>query len=474
MKSNNINFRFLIQVVLSLLLILPLFSSCGGGGGSGNGGNDNGGNNGGNVTTGSYVVLAWNDLGMHCLNPTYDKLVILPPYNTIWAQVIQRGKPPQIVTTGITVEYSIINNTDSYSKLSYGQFWDNALALFGVTLQHNYGLNLFNPTISNTLSGSMQMVNDHFQVNGIPITPVEDGASTKNPFQVALITVKDSSGNTLVTTHATVPTSDEINCGKCHAPGGTTTEIFQDILAKHDSENRTTLVADAPVLCASCHGSPVLGGAVGARGASGKYLSEAIHGFHANRQAPGGATIACYDCHPGATTQCSRSLAHTASDGNCITCHDTMTNMAASITANTKVPWVDEPACATCHSGVQGVVTATTLSGGTTLYRDANTGHGGLYCAGCHQSPHAMIPSREASDNYQALQYQAKDVAMGSCRNCHSTSQGGGSSISEFVGTHGGTNPEEESACNVCHTALPADTTATGFPHQFTWKKTRS
>ncbi len=45
----------------------------------------------------SYIVLAWNDLGMHCLNPTYDKAVILPPYNTVWAQVIKRGNPPRIV-----------------------------------------------------------------------------------------------------------------------------------------------------------------------------------------------------------------------------------------------------------------------------------------------------------------------------------------------------------------------------------------
>jgi hypothetical protein len=49
-----------------------------------------------------YVVRAWNDLGMHCLNPSYDKLVILPPYNTLWAQVLQRGSPPRIVTQGIT------------------------------------------------------------------------------------------------------------------------------------------------------------------------------------------------------------------------------------------------------------------------------------------------------------------------------------------------------------------------------------
>ena len=46
------------------------------------------------TTSARYVVLAWNDLGMHCLNPTYDTAVILPPYNTVWAQVIQRGNPP--------------------------------------------------------------------------------------------------------------------------------------------------------------------------------------------------------------------------------------------------------------------------------------------------------------------------------------------------------------------------------------------
>ena len=45
-----------------------------------------------------YVVLAWNDLGMHCLNPTYDKLVVLPPYNNLWVQVIKRGVEPEIVT----------------------------------------------------------------------------------------------------------------------------------------------------------------------------------------------------------------------------------------------------------------------------------------------------------------------------------------------------------------------------------------
>ena len=81
-------------------------------------------------TNGEYVVFAWNDLGMHCLNPTYDELVILPPYNTVNVQVVKRGNPPQVVTTGLTVEYSLVNNTTSYGKRQYGGFWTNFTSTF--------------------------------------------------------------------------------------------------------------------------------------------------------------------------------------------------------------------------------------------------------------------------------------------------------------------------------------------------------
>jgi len=49
------------------------------------------------ATSSNYIVLAGNDLGMHGLNPTYDKAVILPPYNTVWAPVLKRGDPPRMV-----------------------------------------------------------------------------------------------------------------------------------------------------------------------------------------------------------------------------------------------------------------------------------------------------------------------------------------------------------------------------------------
>lgn len=51
----------------------------------------------------NYVLLGWNDLGIHCYNHDFQDLAVLPPYNTIWAQVIKRGNPPQVVTQGIRV-----------------------------------------------------------------------------------------------------------------------------------------------------------------------------------------------------------------------------------------------------------------------------------------------------------------------------------------------------------------------------------
>jgi hypothetical protein len=399
--------------------------------------------------TGDYSVFAWNDLGMHCLNPSYDKLVILPPYNNIMAQVVQRGNPPVIVTTGITVSYKLLNNSASYTKGAYGGFWDNAVKLFGISLAHDIGLK------GNGLRGDMTLSGDHFIAEGVPVVPVDDNG-TWNPYQVAEITVKDGTGTVISKTQATVPTSDEINCAKCH--GSQTVTAFDDILAKHDSKHGTQLSSPAnqPVLCASCHPSPALGITTGPQ----VYLSQALHGSHATR--PG---ISCYDCHPGATTKCNRSLAHTADNGNCTTCHGDMANVASTIEAG-RIPWASEPQCVTCHTGVDGVST------GTTLYRNSK-GHGNMYCTACHGSPHAMYPSRENSDNYQSTQYQGFTTTIktiGSCGVCHNSSRGEEGNIAEFSGVHGGTNPEQPIGCRACHTSIPSNTAA--WPHGYTWKNT--
>jgi len=390
-----------------------------------------------------YVVFAWNDLGMHCLNPTYDKAVILPPYNNLMAQVVLRGNPPKIVTDGVTVEYRIIGNTTSYDKRGYGGFWDNVTALFGLaSLQHDVGLT------GNRLSGTMQAASGHFEATGIPVTPVNDMGAW-DPLQIAELTVKDGSGKTLATTRATVPTSDDINCAKCHG-----NDAFNDVLQKHDDEEGTSLMQSKPVLCAKCHGSPALGQT--GRGTAGTYLSEAIHGFHADKGA------SCYDCHPGNTTKCNRSEKHTAADGNCTRCHGTADQVASS-TKTGRIPWVNEPTCATCHAGV-------TDAGSTAaLYRNS-TGHGNMMCTACHGSPHAMVPSLKDADNYQAMQYQPYSKSpktLGSCGTCHSSSRGE-SEIDDYAEVHGGSNPEKENGCYICHTSVQSNTAR--WPHAFTWQ----
>ena len=397
--------------------------------------------------TSKYVVLAWNDLGMHCLNPSYDAAVILPPYNTVVAQVVKRGNPPQPVTSGLTVSYRILNNTKSSTKGTFGQFWTNMQQLFGVTLPLDKGLNLDDPSVNNGLAGTMLAKGDHFLASGIPLTPIND-QGVWNPYQVGEITVKDASGKVVAKTTTTVPTSDEINCSKCHGK-----DALNDVLKKHDAAHGTQLFANKPVLCASCHGSPALG-ATGP-GSSGMYLSQAVHGFHATRGA------SCYDCHPGPTTQCSRSLAHTAADGNCTACHGDMANVANTIKNGSRVPWANEPKCVTCHTGVAGVDT------GTALYRNAR-GHGNLYCSACHGSPHAMVPTRQASDNAQAIQYQGKAKAIASCAACHSSNKGEG--FSEFAHKHTAAGDNQPSACNVCHTGFQDVTQQAKWPHQFQWK----
>jgi hypothetical protein len=400
----------------------------------------------------NYIVLAWSWHGMHMMSPTYDAGVLHPPYNSLLAQVIKRGDPPQIVTTGVTLQYSIEGNAYSYGKTTtspirdYAQFWDHAFDLFGVDLVPDQGLNFTDPAIHNGLTGTMLLKGDRFEVDGIPLVPIDD-AGTWDPYQVAQIVVKDSTtGVELARTTTTAETSDEINCAKCHGQTVSSREIGS-VLQSHDKLSGTTFTLDGgPVLCASCHGSPVLG-TTGA-GSSNEYLSYAIHVFHYDQ------SIACYDCHPGPKTLANRSLGHTSSTGNCTACHGDLVTLGIGIAAG-RVPYETEPKCVDCHTFVAGVDT------GTALYRNG-VGHGDLSCPACHGPAHATVPTSKDSDNAQAIQYQAKALSIGDCKVCHATSKGGG--LNGIVQAHGGS---VQTACNVCHTGPITTNNPAGFPHQF-------
>ena len=359
----------------------------------------------------NYVLLGWNDLGMHCYNHDFQDLAVLPPYNTLWALVIKKGDPPQIVTQGIRVQYAFPDNTTSSNKTN---FWTYVGQLFGIQLPENVGLK------GKGLADVMDVKSDHFVAEGIPLTEFSDSAPTvRYPYQKANLTAIDiQTGAVLATLTVVAPVSTEMHCDTCHAsgkdPGGNKARVELNILAFHDSEQGTNLLNSRPVLCARCHSS----NALGAPGVSGvPSLSNAMHNKH-TEEVPD--TIdGCYSCHPGPTTRCLRdamSLNITSPIDptrkmNCIDCHGGMANVAQN--AN---PWLNEPRCDTCHTE-----TATKkFNQDKPLYRFSK-GHGGVYCEACHDSTHAIAASREPNDAIKFLQLQGHMGTLNECTVCHYT-----------------------------------------------------
>jgi hypothetical protein len=350
--------------------------------------------------TSPYVVLGFNDLGMHCMNQDFSEMCILPPYNNLHAQVIDRTQDsPQIVNEHVTVSYSIPGNTFSAGKTN---FWDFAKPLFGVALPKNVGLT------GNKLSGTLLAQPDgDWAATGIPITPIMDDG-TENPYALSLIKVT-SGTKTLAATQAVVPVSWEISCNLCHNTPGVS--VASSILLSHDKLHGTNLINQKPVLCATCHSDPALG----TPGVAGvKSMSAAMHGSHATRFTPeilqtvGGQKNLCYSCHPGFRTHCQRDI-HFAKGVTCIDCHGSM----AAVGDIKRTPWVDEPKCSDCHTR-KGFA----FEEPGKLFKTSR-GHNGVKCASCHGSPHAITPTVTNADNVQAIQTQGHAGTINDCKVCH-------------------------------------------------------
>lgn len=345
-----------------------------------------------------YVVLGFNDLGMHCMNEDCSELLILPPYNNIHAQVIDRTHgSPEIVTSGITVEYVLPTNTRSSDKTN---FWTYANPLLGINLPPDVGL------AGAGLSGPMTRTpgGNDYSVIGVPVTPIDD-TGRENPYPLATITAKRN-GTVMGTTQVVVPVSWEIGCNICHNTPGISTAT--DILQKHDQMHGTTLEASKPVLCAGCHADPALG-APGQPGISN--FSSAMHTSHASRMDQAGLANECYACHPGVRTLCQRDV-HLARGMSCNDCH---TSMLAVGDPN-RIPWVDEPKCGDCH---QADHPTWEFEEPGKNFKESR-GHRGIMCASCHGSPHAITPTITAADNVQAITAQGHAGRIDTCTVCHS------------------------------------------------------
>lgn len=205
-------------------------------------------------------------------------------------------------------------------------------------------------------------------------------------------------------------------------------------------------------------------------------MSGAMHGFHATTGSFSTTDIAenCLLCHPGPKTQCLRGVMFNPGSRTCFDCHGQLDQIGNDFTVNfspsspgaadftKRVPWANEPKCQSCHTGdavslnhpAGGTVaadgirllqaylssdpTATPISSptsrfaenpsaatsngnyGSILYR-FSTGHGGVFCEGCHGSTHAEWANAivNANDNLTATELQGHSGKVIECDTCH-------------------------------------------------------
>ncbi len=407
-----------------------------------------------------YVLMAWNDLGMHCISDCDPYLVILPPANTIEAQLIKRGDPPEILTEGIKLTYSA--PAQNMNPSQHSKFWNFSKSNFGVELENNVGL------AGKGLTGELDLEEgrNHFIAHLIPVVPYPDGGGF-NPYPLFTVQAHDEeTGELLAETGFITPTSTEMGCLNCHGGpwstnygAGVSGETASNILTAHDRLNGTTLYEDAmagnPRLCQSCHPDP----AVGAEGVDGVLsLSAALHGWHANYMHLEGmnACVMCHPSYPGGVTRCLRGV-HDQLDIGCTQCHGELPEHAFALlkqeeekpsagrlmanleithaeskeAVNPRIPWLQEPDCMTCHIDYEKPDHATNaynewVDGFDDLFR-RRTGMAEIRCEACHGSPHALYPAQDNPygknlDNIQPYQYGGEPWPIGSngnCKVCH-------------------------------------------------------
>ena len=359
-------------------------------------------------TSADYTLLAWNDLGMHCMDGRdYSIFSILPPYNNLVAQLLKRGERPEMVTSGVTVSYEAVPSFDAKwntTSVTKTNFWDYVQKLFGVSLQDDVGLAGSRVQSKTPQNLHYDSNNGWWTAEGIPTAPRNDDGSY-NRYPMVKVTARDASGAVLAEATTVLPVSDEIDCGSCHnsnsnkaakpskgwaALGEREKDFKINILRLHDEKhpNAVTDHADSlsakgwnydtggleatanggtPVLCAACHKSNALPGTGVDNIVS---LTHALHRKHASVVDPStGKKLdestsrdACYKCHPGAVTECLRGAMGKAkySDGSakmqCQSCHGGMSAVGSS----GREGWLDLPACQNCHQNGKRYTAAVT------------------------------------------------------------------------------------------------------------------
>jgi hypothetical protein len=453
----------------------------------------------GTPTGAKFSLLAWNDLGMHCMDgKDYSMFSILPPYNNLHAQLVN-ATTGKAITTGVTLSYEAVVdpagsiNTSSASKTN---FWSWSKILYGASPAPNVGLTGFStpsltakPMVFNTSNG-------WFEATGVPITPYDDSGA-KNFYPTVKVVAKDATGKVLASSTTVLPVSDEMTCAACHASRPTTEtnkarlaakpaagwvndanieiDWKKNILRLHDEKMAgnakytaalasmgmpnglyLSAMAGKPTLCAACHASNALPG-TGVTGISA--MTSALHSKHSTVLDPSNQLTldastnrnSCYLCHPGSVTKCLRGAMGDAVDANgnatmgCQSCHGNMSKVGDP----TRVGWMQEPNCQACH--FDGKRTTSAVDSAGNLIKPADTRF-------------ATNPDTPAK-GFSLFRFSKGHGGM-QCEACH------GATHAEYPSSHVNDNLESIALqgyagtvreCTVCHSTLPVS--ANGGPH---------
>ena len=445
--------------------------------------------------SGSYMLSAWNDLGMHCMDGNdYSVFSILPPYNNLHAQFKDKGG--DLITSGVTITYEATMGTDGKMNTSSSNktnFWDYVTDLFGASLSSNVGLTGNNTPNSTPKAMSYNSTHGYWEAEGIPITPYNDDGS-KNYYPLVKVVAKDSSGNILAEAQTVLPVSDEMDCKRCHGSSSATNDAKPsigwvndsnmekdykfNILRLHDEKEpnavkdnivalkakgyiydeaglETTAKNGTPILCVACHKSNALPNV----GIELKPLTQVLHDKHANVYDPVSKMklddvnnrTSCYTCHPGSDTECLRGAMGSpknSAGSNVMDCQSCHGNMKA-VGSHSREGWMDEPNCQACHHDGKREVSA--------IDPTTNTLRAVL------DNKFATLPNTPVQG--KSLYRFSKGHGDLQCEACHGSTHAiypannADNLLSMGIQGHSGTLSE----CSACHTTVP--NTITGGPH---------
>lgn len=462
----------------------------------------------------NYAVVGWNNLGMHCMDSDYSVFSILPPYNTINAQVIRGANGAAAVSNaGVTVTYqAIADPSGSLNSTSRGKgnFYEHVASIFGTNPAVDVGLAVPGPaSFSMPGAGNVPQAMaqepgmNWFVAYGIPIFPTDD-AGRPNQYPMMRLVASNSLGAVIATTDIVLPVSDEMNCRLCHLSGSGLAarpdagwvndpnpgrDYRLNILRLHDERQwadnprlyavalasnsynsaglfATVTVDKRPFICASCHVSealpipPLLGILP---------LTSAMHGRHAGVTDPrngqsleeDGNRNACYACHPGAVTRCLRGAMGKAvnpADGTmamqCQSCHGSM----SAVGDPARTGWLMEPNCQACHTG------NAIVNSGQIRYSSVFDAPGHVRQPATNQF--ATTPDAPMA-NLSLYRFSTGHGGV-KCSGCH------GSTHSEFPSSFANDNVASQNhqghagvlaECTVCHAGNPAYSNSRTGPH---------